>query len=127
MVVRSGRGERTFRVAACAHFMIMTLMSFSSVIGFQRCGSTIRSTTRHARSQDASLSCAASRSSGADPLRIIIVGGGLAGLSTAFHLLEQRQERKITPPLKLTILDKHPVGMGGTLAVAGGYVLVLAR
>jgi hypothetical protein len=43
-------------------------------------------------------------------------------LSTAFHLLEQRREQRITSPLDLTILDKCPVGMGGASAVAGGYV-----
>jgi FAD dependent oxidoreductase len=95
------------------------------VIGFQRCGSTLRCASRHARYQDLSLSCAAGRE--ADLQRIIIVGGGLAGLSTAFHLLQQRQERKITSPLELTILDKCQVGMGGASTVAGGYVLVLTR
>ncbi len=47
--------------------------------------------------------------------KIAIVGGGLAGLSTAYHLLEQA-----TNSLHVTIWDKEPVGVGGASAVAGG-------
>ena len=43
-----------------------------------------------------------------------IVGGGLAGLSTAVHLLEQSDD------VRITIVDKHPVGCGGASSVAGG-------
>jgi len=50
------------------------------------------------------------------PLKIGIVGGGLAGLSTAFHLLEKKSN------VHVTILDKAPVGKGGASSVAGGYV-----
>lgn len=46
---------------------------------------------------------------------IAIVGGGLAGLSTAWHLLESSNN-----PLKITIYDKCKVGAGGASAVAGG-------
>ena len=46
--------------------------------------------------------------------KVAIVGGGLAGLSTAYHLLEQERS------LKITIFDKTPVGRGGASAVAGG-------
>lgn len=56
------------------------------------------------------------------PKHIAIVGGGLAGLSTAFHLLEQANERGTTGPIKITILDKANVGMGGASSVAGGLI-----
>jgi hypothetical protein len=52
--------------------------------------------------------------------RIAIVGGGLAGLSTAFHLLEKTQSR-----CQVTIFDTAPVGTAGASSVAGGYVLSL--
>jgi hypothetical protein len=54
--------------------------------------------------------------------RIAIVGGGLAGLSTAFHLLEKTQGK-----LEVTIFDTAPVGTKGASSVAGGYVLYLLR
>lgn len=46
---------------------------------------------------------------------VAIVGGGLAGLSTAWHLLELSSN-----PLQVTIYDKCAVGKGGASAVAGG-------
>jgi ribulose 1,5-bisphosphate synthetase/thiazole synthase len=45
---------------------------------------------------------------------IAIVGGGLAGLSTAFHLLQK------SPSLGITILDTSAPGEGGASTVAGG-------
>ena len=45
-----------------------------------------------------------------------VVGGGLAGLSTAFHLLEKSSGNDV----QVTILDKAHVGQGGASAVAGG-------
>ena len=46
---------------------------------------------------------------------IAIVGGGLAGLSTAYHLLQKR------PSLNVTILDTSSPGEGtGASTVAGG-------
>lgn len=48
------------------------------------------------------------------PQTIGIVGGGLAGLSTAFHLLQKK------PDVHITILDKASVGTGGASSVAGG-------
>ena len=56
------------------------------------------------------------------PQKIAIVGGGLAGLSTAFHMLELAHERNLQSPLDITVLDRHQVGLGGASAVAGGYV-----
>ena len=47
---------------------------------------------------------------------IAIIGGGLAGLSTAYHLLDFNQ----STPLEITIYDKSKVGEGGASAVAGG-------
>ena len=54
------------------------------------------------------------------PQKIAIVGGGLAGLSTAFHLLEKATQLYPVKSLDLSILDSHPVGTGGASAVAGG-------
>jgi hypothetical protein len=52
--------------------------------------------------------------------KIAIIGGGLAGLSTAYHLLEKIHERNDQHSVELTVLDTHNVGMGGASAVAGG-------
>ena len=49
-----------------------------------------------------------------DDLNVGIVGGGLAGLATAYHLLEKN------PLIQITILDKAQPGSGGASAVAGG-------
>lgn len=43
-----------------------------------------------------------------------IVGGGLAGLSTAFYLLQK------APNLSVTVLDREEPGAGGASSVAGG-------
>ena len=48
---------------------------------------------------------------------VAIIGGGLAGLSTAYHLFELRQH---LTPLNITIYDRCQVGEGGASAVAGG-------
>ena len=49
-----------------------------------------------------------------DTFSVGIVGGGLAGLATAYHLLEKN------PLIQITILDKAQPGSGGASAVAGG-------
>ena len=46
--------------------------------------------------------------------RIAVIGGGLAGLSTAYHILEKSLSTDIT------IFDRQPPGVGGASAVAGG-------
>jgi glycine/D-amino acid oxidase-like deaminating enzyme len=76
------------------------------------------------------------------PETVAIVGGGLAGLATAYHLLGhheafqrqlQRRQRAAAGgansaqsadirSLAVTVYDTHPVGTGGASAVAGGYV-----
>jgi ribulose 1,5-bisphosphate synthetase/thiazole synthase len=48
------------------------------------------------------------------PERVGIVGGGLAGLSTAYHLLQK------APGTHITIFDKTTAGLGGASSVAGG-------
>ena len=58
------------------------------------------------------------RNNGHSIRKVAIVGGGLAGLSTAFHLID-----KTGPGSLVSIYDKAPVGMGGASSVAGGYVL----
>jgi hypothetical protein len=52
------------------------------------------------------------------PQNFTIIGGGLAGLSTAFHILQ-----KAPSGSHVTVLDKAPVGTAGASSVAGGYVL----
>lgn len=53
---------------------------------------------------------------------VAIVGGGLAGLSTAYHLLELSGDNKDKFPsgIHITIFDKALVGEGGASSVAGG-------
>ena len=46
--------------------------------------------------------------------RVGIIGGGLAGLSTAYHLLEK------SPSTDITIIDQTSPGTGGASSVAGG-------
>jgi NADPH-dependent 2,4-dienoyl-CoA reductase/sulfur reductase-like enzyme len=48
------------------------------------------------------------------PQRVAIIGGGLAGLSTAFQLLQK------SPEIDVTIFDKASVGTSGASSVAGG-------
>mmetsp|Transcript_13572 Transcript_13572/g.30316 ORF Transcript_13572/g.30316 Transcript_13572/m.30316 type:complete len:387 (+) Transcript_13572:3-1163(+) len=45
-----------------------------------------------------------------------IVGGGLAGLSTAYHLLKK------SPSTDITIIDRQSPGTGGASSVAGGLL-----
>lgn len=63
-------------------------------------------------------------SSGTDvtaPRSVAIIGGGLAGLSTAYHLLEN------SSGIDITVFDVAEVGCGGASAVAGGYVFTLVH
>ena len=57
---------------------------------------------------------ARSRLFASSPQNIGIVGGGLAGLSTAFHLLEKIDN------VQITVIDKALPGQGGASSVAGG-------
>lgn len=54
--------------------------------------------------------------------RVAIVGGGLAGLSAAFHLLNKTVTSIGSSPLHITIIDTAPVGTGGASSVAGGLL-----
>ncbi len=59
------------------------------------------------------------------PQHVTIVGGGLAGLSTAWHLVAQGgQQRQPQPhPLtSLTLLDPRPPGQAEASSVAGGLL-----
>jgi hypothetical protein len=72
---------------------------------------------RRSKLQSGRLSSTTSRAeTSSKPKSIGIVGGGLAGLSTAYHLLQK------APATKITILDKTLPGRGGASSVAGGYV-----
>lgn len=47
---------------------------------------------------------------------VVIIGGGIMGLSTAYHLLRRR------PTLRLVVLEKGPfLGCGSTSKAAGGF------
>jgi len=48
--------------------------------------------------------------------RIAVIGGGLAGLSTVYHILEK------SPSSDVTIIDPRSPGTGGASAVAGGLL-----
>lgn len=85
-----------------------------------------------AKLSSSSSSSAAAANHGQQPRTVAIVGGGLAGMSTAYHLLDrhrkqrqQENQQQSSPrpsPLHVTIFDTKPVGTGGASAVAGGYV-----
>jgi NADPH-dependent 2,4-dienoyl-CoA reductase/sulfur reductase-like enzyme len=49
-------------------------------------------------------------------MKVCVYGGGLAGLSVAYHLLQ------LPAVWDVTIVDPQPVGTGGASAIAGGYV-----
>lgn len=49
---------------------------------------------------------------------VAVVGGGLAGLSVSFQLLEKSRGTK----MQLTIIDKNLPGEGGASSVAGGLL-----
>jgi len=50
------------------------------------------------------------------PNNVGIVGGGLAGLSVAFHMIQKK------PSVNITIIDKALPGTGGASSVAGGLL-----
>lgn len=47
------------------------------------------------------------------PESVAIVGGGLAGLSVAYHLVDGRSSRTEGRRKRLTVFDRCPVGEGG--------------
>lgn len=51
-----------------------------------------------------------------------IIGGGLAGLSAAYHLIDIATKTRPNDKLHITIYDKTNVGEGGASAVAGGLM-----
>jgi glycine/D-amino acid oxidase-like deaminating enzyme len=51
------------------------------------------------------------------PQRVAVIGGGLAGLSTTYHLLEKMPSGR---HLSVEVFDKGLVGTAGASAVAGG-------
>ena len=53
---------------------------------------------------------------------VAIVGGGLAGLSAAFHLIDIAKEKRPNEQLHITIYDKSQVGTSGASSVAGGLM-----
>jgi glycine/D-amino acid oxidase-like deaminating enzyme len=53
------------------------------------------------------------------PQRVAVIGGGLAGLSTTYHLLEKMPSGR---HLSVEVFDKGLVGTAGASAVAGGLL-----
>ncbi len=53
---------------------------------------------------------------------VAIIGGGLAGLSAAYHLIDIATEKRPNEQLHITIYDKSQVGTAGASAVAGGLM-----
>lgn len=57
------------------------------------------------------------------PKKVSIVGGGLAGLSVAYNLLDlvaSSKDDRDAKGMQITIYDKARVGEGGASSVAGG-------
>ncbi|GKZ01151.1 hypothetical protein MPSEU_001066500 [Mayamaea pseudoterrestris] len=48
--------------------------------------------------------------------KVAVIGGGLAGLATVFHLTEKESQ------IEITIFDKNAAGTGGASSVAGGLL-----
>ena len=140
------RGKSRKRVLSVPLFLIFTAMVFFLGISIPRfiCGrfptvvafGSLPLTPRTPRSRMLSIPLTRSATSSSDSdipdaalKNIAIIGGGLAGLSTAFHLIEQQSSKNGSSrggPLKITILDKASgPGTGGASAVAGGYVIIL--
>jgi hypothetical protein len=119
------------RNRCCLAVLALVGQSAMMVLSF---GRRLGPTRRAAFAARRSLSAAAARSSSngngninsspsAPPHNICIVGGGLAGLSTAFHFLEKQPRAGAHPSAaSVTILDRDEVGQSGASAVAGGYV-----
>jgi len=55
------------------------------------------------------------------PRKLAVLGGGLAGLSTVYFILNKSREYEIT------VFDKAAVGCSGASSVAGGYVVACVR
>ena len=87
------------------------------ITGFANHAATIRATTsrRLANSSEAKETARHIES-------VAIIGGGLAGLSTAYHLIDIAAETRPNEQLHITIYDKTQVGKGGASAVAGGLM-----
>lgn len=137
-IVRKGGNNRSFaRFANCGILVVIVVFlvlleamngAMARTIAFSLGRNVQKKLSRHDHPYQARL-LAAKRRQGSDddslhddrlthvmPHKIGIVGGGLAGLSTAFHLLQKRKS------VEITILDKAPVGTAGASSVAGGYV-----
>jgi hypothetical protein len=118
-------GSMIHRNRCCLAVLALVAQSAMMVLSFgRRLGPTRRAGVGARRS----ISAAAARSSSSNssppaPHNICIVGGGLAGLSTAFHFLEKQPRAGAHPSAaSVTILDRDEVGQSGASAVAGGYV-----
>jgi len=96
-------------------FLCLIINSVMLTIAFQNARFLIRSPVGKRKLSSSSLDTSDST---ALPRKIAVVGGGLAGLSAAFHLLDKRKG------LGVTVFDKAEVGTAGASSVAGGYVLL---
>jgi len=82
------------------------------ITGFANNAATIRSTRLMATSSSTARHIE----------NVAIIGGGLAGLSAAYHLIDIATETRPNEQLRITIYDKTQVGCGGASSVAGGLM-----
>ena len=116
-------GRRSLRSGG---FMCVGFTAHNGISQFHYClmvASKIKTWRRTNTSRRFHLS--AQRDIGPRPIKsVAIVGGGLAGLSTAYHLLDMvgNEDEGVSSSmgLQITIYDKANVGEGGASSVAGG-------
>jgi hypothetical protein len=111
----SGNGTRR-RILTSSKFLLAILLFASRFlisvsVGMRRVQAFVPCARQSSR---ASARCFSQRNEEESPQLVGIVGGGLAGLSTAYQLLQK------SPSLDITIIDKAPPGTAGASSVAGG-------
>ena len=100
--------------------IMLRTSKISTISTFSRRCLVRHMTSTHTKSDDENRNFASS-SSPSSPQNIAIVGGGLAGLSAAYHLLNSTMTNaNDASTLSLTIFDKSLPGKGGASSVAGG-------
>ena len=109
------RGRSTRLFSSCRHLLgILLLYSIFLESNCQSMNIQMMAFAKPLVKQGSRTSLATSLFSSAPIQKVGIVGGGLAGLSTAYHLIEK------SPSLDVTIIDKAMPGEAGASSVAGG-------
>jgi hypothetical protein len=120
--------SRNRLVPILGHRLLDTRRSFLSRQLFTRSSSSLHASSVNASADDGNDAVDQQQQQipipAPPPQNIAIVGGGLAGLSTAFHLLEKTERRDSR--CRVTIFDTAPVGTSGASSVAGGYVQIIS-